>query len=481
MRVLIFILVLSLPFTTLRGADKKTDRFFISGSLKTASYSIYAIDAKSGQTVLESPQKSLSTASVMKLFTTAASLKILGPGYTFSTQLYQSGKLDSSTGILTGDLILKGGGDPAFYSTWFVEQYKNCFENWISQLKKNGIKKINGNLLLDLSFTGHANIPGGWVWEDIGNYYGAGVSALTYKDNQYEIHFTSPAASGMKVSIKEICPVMADLVPENRVTSSLLSGDRTIVYNAPGSNHPVVEGTIPVGQADFVIKASMPDPPLAAGLTFMEKLKAGGLEITGDLRKLAANEDADRTLVGIQLSPPLKDLIVPLNKESLNLFAEHLLCEIGRVKYGEASTDKGVEALHLFCREEGIDTLGFYPADGSGLSRSNALTAKTLVETIHLMERGPYRDIFFNSMPVAGVDGTLHNAFKGTPLEKNVAAKTGSMARVRSLAGKLTTKNQKTILFAILINNFDLTSAEASQLLEKIVLSLYNDDVPPNR
>jgi len=97
------------------------------------------------------------------------------------------------------------------------------------------------------------------------------------------------------------------------------------------------------------------------------------------------------------------------------------------------------------------------------------------------MERGPYRDIFFNSMPVAGVDGTLHNAFKGTPLEKNVAAKTGSMARVRSLAGKLTTKNQKTILFAILINNFDLTSAEASKLLEKIVLSLYNDDVPPNR
>jgi D-alanyl-D-alanine carboxypeptidase/D-alanyl-D-alanine-endopeptidase (penicillin-binding protein 4) len=474
-------MALSLPFTTLRGEDKKADRFFNTGSLKAASYSIYAIDAHSGLTILETPQKSLSTASVMKLFTTAASLKILGPGYTFSTRLYQTGKLDRSTGILTGDLILKGGGDPAFYSSWFEEQYKDCFENWIGQLKKNGVQKINGNLLLDLSFTGHASIPGGWVWEDIGNYYGAGVSALTYKDNQYEVHFSSPAASGMKVAIKELYPVMADLVPENRVTSSLLSGDHTIVYNAPGSNQPVIEGTIPVGQTDFIIKASMPDPPLAAGRTFMEKLKESGLQITGDLRKLAPNEDSERTLIGVQLSPPLKDLIVPLNKESLNLFAEHLLCEIGRVKFGEASTDKGVEALHLFCREEGIDTIGFFPTDGSGLSRSNALTAKTLVETIRLMERSPYRDIFFNSMPVAGVDGTLHNAFKGTPLEKNVIAKTGSMARVRSLAGKLTTKNQKTILFAILINNFDLTSAEASKLLEKIVLSLYNDDVPTNR
>ena len=479
MRILILILALSLPFTTLRSADKKADRFFTSASLKTASYSIYAIDALSGLIVLETTQKSLSTASVMKLFTTAASLKILGPGYTFSTQLYQSGKLDKSTGILNGDLILKGGGDPAFYSSWFEEQYKDCFENWISQLKKNGIQKINGNLLLDLSFTGHANIPGGWVWEDIGNYYGAGVSALTYKDNQYEIHFSSLAAPGMKVAIKELYPEMVGLLPENRVTSSLQSGDHTIVYNAPGSNFPVVEGTIPVGQTDFIIKASMPDPPLAAGRSFLKKLKENGLEISGDLRKLKGTEDAERTLVGVQVSPPLKDLIVPLNKESLNLFAEHLLCEIGRVKYGEASTDKGVEALHQFCREEGIDTLGFYPADGSGLSRSNALTAKTLVETIRLMNNGPYRDIFFHSMPIAGVDGTLRNAFKGTPLEKNVVAKTGSMARVRSLAGKLTTKNKKTILFAILINNFDLTSAEASKLLETIALSLYYDDSAP--
>jgi len=482
MRLFIFFsLALLLPFSTLHAETKKADHLFATGSLRTASYSIYAIDAQSGEVVLESAQKSLSTASVMKLFTTAVSLEILGPGYTFSTRLFRSGTLDPNTGILNGDLILCGGGDPAFYSSWFEDQYKGCFENWVSQLKDSGIRKINGNLLLDLSFAGHAMIPGGWVWEDIGNYYGAGVSALTFKDNQYEIHLSSPAAAGMQVTIMSILPGIAGLLPENRVKSSLQSGDHTIIYNAPGSNHPVIEGTIPVSQPDFVIKASMPEPPIVAGLDFMEKLKEGGVEISGDIRKLTNADEKVRTLVASQLSPPLKELIVPLNKESLNLFAEHLLCEIGRVKYGESSTEKGIEALHQFCRDNRIDTLGFFPTDGSGLSRSNALTAKTLVEMIRLMNESPFRDTFFNSLPVAGMDGTLRNSFKGTPLEKNVIAKTGSMARVRSLAGKLTTKNQKNIFFAILINNFDLTSAEASKLLESILLSLYNDVKPPKQ
>jgi D-alanyl-D-alanine carboxypeptidase/D-alanyl-D-alanine-endopeptidase (penicillin-binding protein 4) len=177
------------------------------------------------------------------------------------------------------------------------------------------------------------------------------------------------------------------------------------------------------------------------------------------------------------LSPPLKDLIVPLNKESLNLVAEHLMCEIGRRKSGEPSTDKGIEACLQFCTDKGIDTQGFFPVDGSGLSRSNALTSKILVETMKYMYDGKYRELYFNALPIAGVDGTLRNSFKGTPLEKNLTAKTGSMARVRSIAGLLKTKNKKSILFAILINNFDLTTPETSKLLESILLSFYNEEI----
>ena len=463
------------PLATVWAQTNSADHFFAAGNLKTASYSIYAIDAKSGVTICETAQKSLSTASVMKLITTACALEKLGPDYTFATSLYFTGTIDKQSGTLTGNLILKGGGDPAFCSAYFMEHYNHCFENWISQLKTFGIKKINGRLSLDLTSLALATIPGGWVWEDIGNYYGTGVSALSYKDNQYEIHLSSPKALGMNTLVTSLNPEIAGLKLENLVRSSPISGDHTIVYGAPGSGKQRIEGTIPAGQTDFLVKAAMPDPPLVAAQEFLKKLKEAGIEVTGQVSRTSEEDHTPRNLVGTQLSPPLKELIVPLNKESLNLYAEHLLCEIGRKNSGEASTEKGIEALQQYLEVNGIDTQGFFPADGSGLSRSNALTSKTLAETLKLMYDGKDRAIFFASLPVAGIDGTLKNAFKGTPLERNVVAKTGSMARVRSIAGMLTTRNKRTVLFAILINNFGLTAPETGKLLESILLSFYND------
>lgn len=451
------------------------DHLFATENLKTTSYSIYAIDANSGNKLVETPQKSLSTASVMKLFTTAVSLEVLGPDYTFSTTLSYAGNLDLQTNTLTGNLIMKGGGDPAFYSSFFEDHYKNCFENWISELKKRGIKKINGNLLIDLSSMQRASIPGDWGWEDIGNYYGAGVSALTFGDNLYNIHFASSKTPESKATIKYIDPEIKDLKLENLVIASAEAGDNTIVYGAPGSTQQSIEGTIPAGETDFVVKAAMPDPPLVAALTFIKKLKEAGVEIFGSIAKAGTGESINCTIIGTQLSPLLKDLIVPLNKESLNLYAEHLLCEIGRKSHNEPTVAKGIEAYQQFCLDKGIDTKGFFPVDGSGLSRSNALTPKTLVETMKIMYDSKYRTIFFGALPIAGVDGTLRHSFKGTPLEKNVTAKTGSMSRVRSIAGMLKTKSGKTVLFAILLNNFSLKSAETAKLLESILLTIYQD------
>jgi len=471
------LLLLSLFSPLLSGyaQNNSFERFFSTGSLKTASYSIFAIDAKTGEKIAASDQKSLSTASVMKLFTTSVALDILGPDYTFSTSLAYTGTLDSNTGILAGNLIIIGGGDPAFYSTWFKDHYKDCFDNWINQLKKSGIKTVDGRLLLDLSAMNEATIPGGWVWEDIGNYYGAGVSALTFGDNLYEIHFASPKAEGLPVTIHSGKPEIEGLILDNKVMSSARTGDHTIAYGAPGLLHQYIEGTIPVDQTDFVVRAAMPDPPAVAATALLRKMKENGIPVTGGVSKIFSDDGTKKTILCTQLSPPLKDLIVPLNKESLNLFAEHLLREVGRKRSGEASLEKGLEAYQKFCEDYGINIQGFFPEDGSGLTRSNAMTSQTLVETIKHVYDGPYREIFFNSLPVAGVDGTLKNSFKGTPLERNVRAKTGSMSRVRSIAGTMKTKSGKEILFAVMINNFDLKSSETSKLLESILLSFYND------
>ncbi len=476
MRLIFLITLFCCNILTNATAQKiNADRFFDSENLKAASYSIYAIDAKTGMTICETAQKSLSPASVMKLMTTAVALELLGPDYTFSTSLHYAGTIDSQTGTLTGNLILKGGGDPAFYSSFFKEHYSKCFANWVGQLKKNGIHRINGDLILDLSSIKNATVPGGWAWDDIGNYYGAGVSSLTYSDNLYDIHFASPEAAGVKTTIKSFSPEMTGLKLENRVRSATRAGDHTIVYGAPGSNTQMIEGTIPTDQSDFVVKAAMPDPPLLAGYSLLRELRVNGIGISGIIAKSSTEVKGFKSLIGIQLSPPLKDLIVPLNKESLNLFAEHLLLEAGRKSKDEPSAAKGIEAYHLFCKNNGIDTLGFSPVDGSGLTRSNAMTAKTLVETMKYMYNSTNSAHFLNSLPIAGVDGTLRNSFKKTPLEKNLLAKTGSMARVRSIAGSLNTKSKKTILFAILVNNFDLTTGEMTKLLESILMGFYND------
>ena len=478
MRLIILIILLCCNILLEATAQNAAiDRLFASKNLSAASYSIYAIDANTGVTICETSQKSLSTASVMKLMTTAVALELLGPDYTFSTSLYYSGVIDPQTGILNGNLVLKGGGDPAFFSSFFKEHYSSCFANWVSQLKKWGIKRVKGNLILDLSSLENATIPGGWCWDDIGNYYGAGVSSLTFSDNLYDIHFSSPESVSKKTTIKNIYPEIPELKIDNKVLSSARTGDHTIVFGAPGSTSQVIEGTIPTNQSDFVVKAATPDPPLLAGRTFLRELRAEGIGISGVITKTSSEVAGSKALIGNQLSPPLKDLIVPLNKESLNLFAEHLLLEIGRRSTGEPFVSKGIEAYHLFCKNKGIDTVGFFPADGSGLTRSNALTARTLVETMKYMYDGKNGVYFFDALPIAGVDGTLRNSFKGTPLEKNMKAKTGSMARVRSIAGLMKTKSKKNLLFAILINNFDLTSSETTKLLESILMSFYNDQL----
>jgi D-alanyl-D-alanine carboxypeptidase/D-alanyl-D-alanine-endopeptidase (penicillin-binding protein 4) len=319
------------------------------------------------------------------------------------------------------------------------------------------------------------SIPGGWVWDDIGNYYGAGVSALSYSDNLYDIHFSSGKTEGEKCVIKSIQPEIAGLFLENRVTSSKRTGDHTIIFGAPGSYYPYIEGTIPVNQSDFVVKGAMPDPAMAAGGAFIKELKANGIQLTGGIAMLPNGTSPVKTILGTMVSPPLKELIVPLNKESLNFFAEHLLREIGRKSSGTPSIEKGIETYQFFCTLKGVDNQGFFPVDGSGLSRSNALTSKTLVETMKRVYDGKNRDIFFGALPVAGVDGTLRHSFKGTPLEKNMRAKTGSMARVRSIAGTMKTKNKREILFALIINNFDLSTPETTKLLESILMSLYNE------
>ena len=471
MKKIVLSIVACLIFQTMEAQPAK---ILQSSILQNANYSVYAIDAENGAVIFETPQKSLVPASVMKIVTTAAALEILGPDFTFHTQLGYTGQIDSQTGNLHGNLVFKGGCDPGFYSEYFSEHYGGTYESWAALLSKMGIKSIDGNLMVDVSQLEGGSVPGGWLWEDIGNYYGAGVSALTYGDNYYKIHFSSPASANQRVNVIQTEPEIDSLQLLNKVVSSEVNRDLASVYGAPGSFSQLVEGSIPKGRTDFIVKGSMPDPARIAASELLKILKKNEIVFSGKLIITDQSQGDSVKTMADKSSPALRDLIVPLNKESINLFAEHLLREIGRARKGSSSIDSCTIALKEFWSGKNISLSGFYPTDGSGLSRSNGICPRTLAEILRYMYKSSNRDDFFKSLPVAGRDGTLQYGFKGTSLENNLWAKTGSMTRVRSMAGIFTNQKGRKIIFAVITNNFDDPQSKVGRLIEDFLNQLYN-------
>ena len=471
MKLFVFAMLGCLFFS---GLFAQSDSAIHGISLQNAGFSAYVIDAERGNIIFATPQISLVPASVMKVVTSAAALEILGPEFRFHTQIGYIGKVNNESGQLEGDLVLTSGCDPAFYSEYFTDHYKGTFDGWCTALQQAGIKNIKGDLLVDLSKMEGLSVPGGWQWDDLGNYYGAGVSAMTFNDNSYKIHFATPTESNKPATILGCDPVIDSLRIDNKVVSSEINRDLTVVYSAPGSYCQLIEGSIPKGRTDFIVKATMPDPARILTAEFIKVLKTFHIDISGKVRFLNKHPEADLKPIAEKSSPSLRELIVALNHESLNLFAEHLLREIGRALRGSTTLDTSIEAIIEFWKGKNLFLDGFYPTDGSGLSRSNGICPQTLAEILRYMYLSPYRDDFFNSLPIAGINGTLQNSFKGTKLENNLLAKTGSMTRVRSLAGIFTDKNGKKIIFALIINNFEGKQANAEKAVETFLNEIYS-------
>ncbi len=466
--ILMFILAL-----LCRAQDKLT-AIFSNKILHTASYAYYAIDASTGDVVTESPQISLIPASVNKIATTAAALEILGPEFRFRTLFGYSGTAEKKSKILKGDLVIHGGCDPAFYSQYFKDEYRGTFEDWAEKLKNAGIKRVRGNLIVDLSAMDNFTIPGDWVWEDIGNYYGTGVSAMSYSDNSYEIHFNSPAQEGKPTNVVYTEPAIDSLNLENNVVSSSRNIDSAIVYAAPLSKHQIVRGSIPKAQTDFVVRAASPDPAFSAAVVFRKVLLRYGITIEGKILKRTKPLTKQVMILAEKQSPELKDLIIPLNHESINLFAEHVLREIGRAQKKDPSLAASTEAINEFWSAKGIYLDGYFPSDGSGLSRLNNICPRTLVEMLNYIDKSKYRDYFYNSLPIAGESGTLKNSFHGSPLEDNLRAKTGTLKRIKSLAGYFTNHEGRRLIFALIINNFNGSVITVKSITQQFLEELYN-------
>lgn len=465
--------------TSKNSLEKAIETFLADTDLKNAAFTFLAVDSKTGNAIAEhNPNMSIVPASTMKLVTTASALEMLGAGYRFKTTLQYTGSIDTA-GVLHGDLYIKGGGDPTLGSKYFTSEKDPFFMNaWVDTLIKSGIKKIEGRVIADASVYGWEMVPSTWAWGDIGNGYGAAPCGISIYDNTCVLKFKTGSKAGDSAVIECIMPYIPDLEFDNEVVTANTNDDDSYIFGAPYSYKRYIRGNLPKGQEDYSVKGSIPDPSYLAAFELENALLQAGVELNKsattllELKMMNKADTTSRKDLYIHYSPYLSSIVYWTNLVSVNLFAEHLMNQIGYVKYGNGTVGSGTAAVTNFWAAKGIDTKGMYVTDGSGLSRFDAVSAKHLVDILLYMQKSKNASTFEKSLPVAGKSGTLSHLCKGTKAQGNLTAKSGTMQRVKSYAGYVTTKSGKKLAFTMIVNNFNCTTRQMEKKLEKLMVAM---------
>jgi D-alanyl-D-alanine carboxypeptidase/D-alanyl-D-alanine-endopeptidase (penicillin-binding protein 4) len=484
MKLLLFLLIcysnqiFSQPNTQV---NKAISNFIADTDLANASISISVIDANNGSWIANhNPNLSLIPASSMKLVTTGAALGMLSPTYVFKTEIQYDGNFDATTGVLNGNIFLKGYGDPTLGSDNMdgVPNLLEVMNIFGSVADKLNICTVNGRVIGDGGFFSSWDAIGSdWQWEDIGNYYGAGAYGLNIHENYYHLKFQQASTTGATPKILGTDPYVPEITFTNKVISAgSNTGDNTLIFTAPLSDESIVRGTIPIGSNTFRVKGAIPDPPAAAAAYFHNILKNQYKTV---IRKSPMSIDdfsnpptTDRKTIYTHYSPALTRIVEEANLESNNLFVESMLRAIAKAQNEEATPEKGCEIITNYWKGKGIDMGGFFMKDGSGLSARSGVTSRQLASMLYYLNNDASIALpFYNSLPKAGETGTLKNMFKGTKAVGNLRAKSGSMTRVRSYTGYVERPNGKRWSFSIMVNNYNCTGGEMRAKLEKLMLA----------
>ena len=431
-------------------------------------------------------RKWMQPASNMKLYTVAAALDRLTPDYRFVTSVYASARPDAS-GAVRGDLVVYGRGDPSFAVRFNPEGNTNYFhaiEELAANIYAAGVRRVEGDIVGDESYFKGGSVPTGWEWDDLQWYYGAEVSALTVNDNSVDLSVKPGASVGSpaRITVGPSLPVVTIL---DRTTTSERGTTRDLSVNRPlGQNVIEVRGRLPIDDRGYTASLAVSRPALVFTTMLRSALERRGVVFTGQTRTVDAQGRADgqplqvSSLVEIasRKSPPLSVIAAQVQKPSQNLYAELLLRTLGKMNTSAdlklSSEDAGVQAVRNFLTQAGIDPSGLVMLDGSGLSRADLVTADTTLQLLTYMNRHRFSTAFRDSLPIAGVDGTLRNRMKGTPAQGNVRAKTGTLGTATSLSGYVLSAAGERLVFALMVNNPPRDANPRSEFTDVIAVLL---------
>ena len=419
-------------------------------SLAHGMASLTVINANTGEVIFAKNEKlGMAPASTLKTITAATAYHTLGPGHRFETTLSYTGQIDAA-GTLRGNIVIRGSGDPSLGSDRFPQTTDVALlSNWVQAIQAVGIRKIEGAVIADDRLYNGQTAPRGWTWQDMGNYYGAGVSSLNWRENAVGVNFTPGGAPG---SITHVANTTADIgylqLVNEVTTGNRGTGDRVYAFSAPYSSRIYLRGTYGIDLRK-TIYLSLPDGAYDAAFQLHRALEQSGISQAGmptttHQQLLAGSEvPSGGTTLHTHQSPALGELVYWFNQKSVNLYGEALLKAAAYHTDGKIDTRDGSEMLRDFW----VTKLGIAPGelkimDGSGLSPENRVTTNALARMLTSIRREPWFASFHESLPT-------YNGMR---------MKSGTIGGVLGYAGYHTSKDGIPLAFVLLVNNYQGTA-----------------------
>ncbi len=447
------------------------------------------------------PDKAFMPASNMKLYTSTAALDAFGPDFKIRTTVYATKPVKN--GMLRGDLILYGRGDPNLSPRFDTDDPKRynelkaadritAIENLADQIKARRVKVVTGKLIGDDSYFAGDLLGPGWEWDDAQFYYGSEVSALTANDSS--VHFTviPGRRSGDKPAIK-IQPITRYVKIINHAKTGGPGQTRIGVHRPLNSNTVQFFGTIPHNAKEFEVDIAIHDPARFAAELLKEALERRRIRVRGRVERVdavARIEDPFDASKLIELasieSQSMSEMLKVINKQSQNLHTELMLHQLGtrHLEYGtlddygrtKSTGALGNDARRQFLQKAGAQVQPLSLRDGSGLSRQNMVTSRSTTRLLEFMMTHPHFNTFRDSLVIAGVDGTLERRMRDTAAANNFRGKTGTLTFVNAMSGYITTKRGDLLILSLMGNNYAGPGRDVTAVLDQICVMLAEYD-----
>jgi serine-type D-Ala-D-Ala carboxypeptidase/endopeptidase (penicillin-binding protein 4) len=453
----------------------RLDRIIDSYEFQDAIWGIKIVSLDRNEVWYErNSRKLILPASNMKIVTAAAALMRLGPDFRYETRIETDGPIVN--GRLMGNLFVVGSGDPTISSRMQNGNALAVFREWAEELRAQGIRRIDGSIIGVDTYFDDQRIGDGWPAGALNSPYAAEVSALQFNDNVIAVH-VRPGRRGRLASV-HLNPHNRYLRLQNRVVTRSGHSNRFVAYRLEDTNTIVLRGRIGTRDRTDVRYITVHEPAGYFAAVLKETLEKKGIRARDSKR--ASREEAysiknnpnHYRVLFTHTSPPLSVIITEMMKSSHNLFADSLAKTISAVDGEEGSFDGAQKAIRATLAPLGINPSELVMEDGSGLSSYDFVTPNLLAQILFGLYQEPLFQNFYDSFPIAGVDGTLKNRMIGTPAEGNVHAKTGYISAVRSLSGYVRTREGERLGFAMIANNFNVSIRGVDAAQEEICIEL---------